>query len=76
MSVCKARKLACTGTLIGMRWHAPDLEAIDSFAHAEQVDRTEAIRRLVRMGLVHAAKKRGEAPNAGTLCVLRHGVLR
>jgi hypothetical protein len=41
------------GTLIGMRWHADDLNRIDAWreAHPEKPDRTEAIRRLVRAGL-------------------------
>jgi hypothetical protein len=41
------------GTLVGMRWHAEDLNKIDAWreAHPEKPDRTEAIRRLVRAGL-------------------------
>jgi len=40
-----------TGTLIGMRWHSGDLVAIDAFAKHEGLERTEAIRALVRIGL-------------------------
>ena len=46
-----------TGILVGTRWHKPDLGAIDAFARAEQIERTEAIRRLVRLGLAKANKK-------------------
>jgi hypothetical protein len=41
------------GTQIGMRWHEPELKAIDEWRR-EQPDlpsRTEAIRRLVETGL-------------------------
>ena len=46
-----------TGTLVGTRWHKPDLDAIDRFARAEMVERTEAIRRLVRLGLAKALRQ-------------------
>lgn len=42
-----------TGTLLGMRWHATELEAIDEWRR-EQKDlpsRSVAIRRLVELGL-------------------------
>jgi hypothetical protein len=45
---------------IGMRWHASDLDAIDAFATEEQIERTEAIRRLVRLGLAKTRKKQGK----------------
>jgi hypothetical protein len=44
--------------LIGMRWHAGDLDAIDAWASAHQVERTEAIRKLVRIALAREGKKR------------------
>ena len=48
-----------------MRWRAPDLAAIDAFWRITQVDQpthTEAIRRLVRLGL---AVKRKEGQSGG-----------
>ena len=41
------------GVLIGGRWHAADLQAIDEWrlAQQDQPDRAEAVRRLVRLGL-------------------------
>lgn len=42
-----------TGTLIGLRWHEPDLALIDDW-RGKQPDlpgRPEAIRRLVELGL-------------------------
>ena len=45
---------------MGMRWHAEDLAAIDGYGRSEHVDRTEAIRRLVRLGLVLVRKKRSK----------------
>ena len=44
------------GTQIGMRWHSEDLTAIDAFALSEGLERTEAIRRLVRLGLAGRTK--------------------
>jgi hypothetical protein len=46
-----------TGFLVGTRWHRPDLDAIDGFAQAEQIERAEAIRRLVRLGVAKTRKK-------------------
>jgi hypothetical protein len=46
------------GLLIGMRWHAEDLSAIDAWAQARQIERTEAIRQLVRWGLAAREGKR------------------
>ena len=46
------------GTQIGMRWQATDLAAIDAYAEAEGLERTEAIRRLVRIGLTKVRKPR------------------
>ena len=46
-------KTTGAGTQIGMRWQAPDLDAIDAWRR-KQPDiptRTEAIRRLVALGL-------------------------
>ena len=47
-----------TGSLVGTRWHEPDLVAIDAWrtAQDDKPDRAEAIRRLVRLGL----KRRGK----------------
>jgi len=39
-----------------MRWHQADLLAIDAYAREEQIERTEAIRRLVRLGLTKTSK--------------------
>jgi hypothetical protein len=49
-----------TGTLIGVRWHEPNLTAIDEWRRAEPdlPSRPEAIRRLVDLGLAAAAKQR------------------
>jgi hypothetical protein len=46
-------KEAGTGTLIGTRWHEPELSEVDDWRR-DQPDipgRAEAVRRLVRMGL-------------------------
>lgn len=40
-----------TGTLIGQRWHEPELKKIDAWAKANDTTRSEAIRRLVELGL-------------------------
>lgn len=42
-----------TGTLVGVRWHEEDLNAIERWSkHQEdKPERSEAIRRLVRLGL-------------------------
>jgi hypothetical protein len=48
-----------------MRWHETDLDAIDAFAQAVGVDRTEAIRRLTRAGLA-AVGESGGRPAAMT----------
>ena len=45
------------GLQIGMRWHNHDLKAIDAYAKSKQIERTDAIRRLVRMALSGATKK-------------------
>lgn len=37
-----------------MRWHAKDLARIDAYAKEHGLERTEAIRELVRLGLIHA----------------------
>jgi hypothetical protein len=52
------------GSLIGGRWHADDLAAIDAWrmAQADQPDRAEALRRLVRMGLTLTAQKKRRKP--------------
>lgn len=42
------------GTIIGARWHADDLKAIDAYAKKHGIERTEAIRELVRLGLIQA----------------------
>jgi hypothetical protein len=34
-----------------MRWHADDLSRIDDYAEAKGIERTEAIRELLRLGL-------------------------
>jgi hypothetical protein len=48
------------GTQIGMRWHDPDLRAIDEWRRSQTdlPSRPEAIRRLVELGL---ASKGGKA---------------
>ena len=48
------------GTQIGMRWHAEDLAAVDAFAEAEGLERTEAIRQLVRLGLAGRSGSKGK----------------
>ena len=40
-----------TGVLVGQRWHDPELEKIDAWAKANGATRSEAIRRLVELGL-------------------------
>ena len=48
------------GSQVGTRWQAEDLEAIDQWRR-EQPDiphRAEAIRRLVRMGLATAKRRK------------------
>ena len=52
-------KTTGTGEQINMRWHADDLSAIDGWGRSRGLDRTEAIRELVRLGLRAEAKKRG-----------------
>ena len=49
------------GTLVGQRWHADDLSAIDAWRERQddQPDRAEAVRRLVRLGLGVKAKRAG-----------------
>jgi hypothetical protein len=50
------------GKLIGLRWHDPDLEAIDEWRR-NQPDlpaRPEAIRRLVELGLAAPKRKGGK----------------
>ena len=52
------------GIQIGMRWREPDLAAIDEWRR-HQTDlpsRTEAIRRLVELGLKAKSAKKREAP--------------
>jgi hypothetical protein len=41
------------GTLIGLRWHEPELKAIDDWRRGQEglPTRSEAIRRLVELGL-------------------------
>lgn len=39
------------GTLVGIRWRDDDLSAIEHYAAAQMLDRAEAIRTLVRLGL-------------------------
>jgi hypothetical protein len=49
----RGRPATGIGTLIGLRWHEPDLAAIDEWRR-KQVDmpaRAVAIRRLVKLGL-------------------------
>ena len=52
------------GALIGGRWHDADLAAIDAWrmSQDDQPDRAEALRRLVRMGLLQAAQKKRRKP--------------
>jgi hypothetical protein len=47
------------GTQIGMRWQKPALDAIDAWRseHEDELDRPEAIRRLVELGLTAVSKK-------------------
>jgi hypothetical protein len=42
-----------TGTLIGLRWHEPELKAIDDWRRGQPdlPGRPDAIRRLVELGL-------------------------
>jgi hypothetical protein len=49
-----------TGVLVGQRWHGPDLKKIDEWAQANGATRTEAIRRLVELGLL-SKKAKGKA---------------
>lgn len=54
------------GKLIGLRWHDPELTAIDAW-RANQPDlpsRPEAIRRLVEHGLVNASTSHRKGPPA------------
>jgi hypothetical protein len=46
------------GAQIGMRWHEPDLAAIDEWRRhqSDLPSRTEAIRRLVELGLKAKAR--------------------
>ena len=48
------------GTLIGLRWHEPALDAIDDWRRQQQdlPSRAEAIRRLVEIGLKAKGGKR------------------
>jgi hypothetical protein len=39
-----------------MRWHADDLSRIDAYGRAKGIERTEAIRELVRLGLQDRSK--------------------
>jgi hypothetical protein len=41
-----------------MRWHAEDLAGIEAFGQAEGLERTEAIRALVRLALKQRERKR------------------
>ena len=52
-------KTTGTGTLLGARWHAPEIAEIDDWRRleADLPTRAEAIRRLVRLGLDAAGKK-------------------
>ena len=56
-----------TGRLVGTRWHEPDLAAIDAWRvqQDDKPDRTEAIRRLVRAGLVASRGKRTKTKQQG-----------
>jgi hypothetical protein len=40
-----------------MRWHVDDLATIDAWGQAQGLQRTEAIRRLVRLGLAKTRKQ-------------------
>lgn len=51
-----------TGQLLAARWHVADLDAIDAYAKAVGVDRAEAVRSLVRLGLTMTAKKKRAKP--------------
>jgi hypothetical protein len=46
------------GEFVGMRFQPDDLAAIDAWAEANECSRTEAIRRLTKLGLL--ANKTGE----------------
>lgn len=57
MNARSRRRATTTGTLVGTRFHAPQLEAIDSW-RKEQEDlptRPEAVRRLVKLGMTRDA---------------------
>ena len=45
------------GLLVAQRWHEPDLKKIDAWAKANGTTRSEAVRRLVGLGLANRAKK-------------------
>jgi hypothetical protein len=45
------------GLLIGMCWHAGDLDGLDAWARAHNIKRTEAIRQLVRLALAQEGKR-------------------
>ena len=46
-----------TGVLVGQRWHGPDLKKVDDWAEENGTTRTEAIRRLVELGLLTKSNK-------------------
>jgi hypothetical protein len=56
------------GTLIGHRWHEPDLAAIDEWRRRQDdlPSRSEAIRRLAEPGLAGARPMRRRSPKAAS----------
>lgn len=48
------------GTLIGTRWHQPELDAIDEWAsrHPNKPSRVQAVRMLVALGLKSLPRKK------------------
>jgi hypothetical protein len=56
------------GTLVGRRWHEPDLAAIDEWRRRQDdlPSRSEAIHRLVELGLAGARPMRRRSPKAAS----------
>jgi hypothetical protein len=45
-------------SIVGQRWHGSDLKKIDAWAKDKGVTRSEAIRRLVELGLLKMKTKK------------------
>jgi hypothetical protein len=57
-NIRETRTITGKGATRGQRWHGADLKRIDGWAKNKGVTRSEAIRRLVELGLLKMKAKR------------------